>query len=138
MGLADAYAKNNNGFGVYTGYEDPNLEFSEINHDENGTYKAGEIMASNGLPCTNDIEMILQAFIEGKNQYFYFYYDPTEQPTYELLISKAIKNPIIIYEAKSLVSDEFLYFTYDRNYDTYPIIGNNEKMLEYIKSNIKN
>jgi hypothetical protein len=96
MGLGDAYAdiEVNNGYEIYTYYTDPNLEFPPVKLGRRNTYEAGEIMASNGLPCSNDIEMILQAFVEDKNQLFVNSSNINEN---ELIISKAIKNPVIIY-----------------------------------------
>jgi hypothetical protein len=58
-------------------------------------------MAPMGLPCSNDIEMILQAFIEERTQWFYA--NPELIQNNERYISKAIKNPIIIYEKKEKI-----------------------------------
>jgi hypothetical protein len=96
FGLWDAYGSANNEFEIYTDYDDPNLEFPFINKDKRNTFEAGEIMVLDGLPSSNDIEMILQAFVEERSQWFYF--EPTIYPGYEVSISKAIKNPVIIYE----------------------------------------
>jgi hypothetical protein len=140
MGLGDAYGKIevetivNDGFGIYTGYTDPNLEFSET-YSGNGTFYAGEIMASNGLPCTNDVEMILQAFCENRTQLFYA--DSRDIYNNKKHISKAIKNPTIIYRVYSSALGEFIYFRYDRDHGTYPSIGNIEEMLKYVDDNIK-
>jgi hypothetical protein len=98
MGLADAYGSQNNGYEIYSSYKDPNLEFQYIdpNFSKHGTFDAGEIMVNNGNPCSNDIEMILQAFIDKQIQWFCF--EPTIYPGYKVSISKAIKNPVIIYK----------------------------------------
>jgi hypothetical protein len=77
------------------------LEFSLIKKHNFGKSSAGEIMLSNGLPSSNDVEMILQAFIEKRTQWFYF--DPPNDSDYEVSISKAKKNPIIIYEKIRLI-----------------------------------
>jgi hypothetical protein len=97
FGLADAYAdeKVNRGFQIYTDYNDPNLEIPSFSLNYIGSYDSGEIMGSNGLPCSNDIEMILQRFSENKKQFFVNSSNIYEN---ELLLSKAIKNPILIYE----------------------------------------
>jgi hypothetical protein len=72
------------------------LEFPYTDGKIYNRFDAGEIMLIDGLPCSNDIEMILQAFIEEKTQWFYV--DSELIKKGEKHISKAIKNPIIIYE----------------------------------------
>jgi hypothetical protein len=59
----------NNGYSIFTNYKDPNLEFAKVNGYY--AYNTGEIMINSGQPCSNDIEMILQAFCENCTQLFY-------------------------------------------------------------------
>jgi hypothetical protein len=67
--------------------------------------------------------MILQAFVEGRQQCFYV----NNQDIYNKtkFISKAIKNPIIIYEVKRKDLDS-LYYRYDFNTQTYKSIKKEE------------
>jgi hypothetical protein len=147
FGLRDAYGNINidengiivntinDGFGIYTDYTDQNLEFSYIDMEAYGTFAAGEIMANNGLPCSNDIEMMLQAFCENEMQYFYI----TEQRAEEgLSLSKAIKNPIIIYEKKGATRSDDTYLIFDRKSNEYTENATLAEMREFVEDNIHN
>jgi hypothetical protein len=155
MGLADAYGELkmgddlNDGFSICTEIEDPNSEFPKINGY--AEFNAGEIMVTNGLPCSNDIEMILQAFCENRVQWFYA--NPTDIKNQEKFISKAIKNPIIIYQRKYRVittdketgerkdTEETLYRAYkqyEEISDTNPVTTTNKTEIEGYLNNTNN
>jgi hypothetical protein len=100
-------------------------------------------MAPMGLPCSNDIEMILQAFIEQETQWFY--HNPEDKNVNKWIISKAIKNPIIIYEViekrdKNGNPIEFSYHEF-KQYDVDFIKGPKEIKKDkdvYVEENINN
>jgi hypothetical protein len=142
MGIEDAYAEANDGYQIYTDYTDPNLEFPFIDSSKYGAFDAGEIMVLNGQPCSNDLEMILQAFVEGRKQSFY----PSGRISFflkgrSLSISKAIKNPVIVYEKIDRDDDgkiiKTTYRIWERKSNTYKDIYNKTDMLEHVSELLK-
>jgi hypothetical protein len=90
--------------------------------------------------------MVLQAFIERRTQWFYF--EPSDYPDYVVSISKAIKNPIIIYEEVEIINDIQIvigyheYRQYENKFNEIRDENNNkitdEKYMEnYIVNNNK-
>jgi hypothetical protein len=134
FGLGDAYPEPNDGYEVYTKYTDPNLEFN--NAHGYGTFDAGDIMSTNGLSSSNDIEMVLQAFVENKMQFF----SPTPNKfdistimyfgkTY---LSIAIKNPLIIYTKEDTETKIPLYYWYDCDSNNYIKIGDKTSLQSHL------
>jgi hypothetical protein len=98
-------------------------------------FYAGDIMSTNGLSSSNDIEMVLQAFVENKKQYFTpTPINPPSSNEYDSrsCLSTAIKNPYIIYRYTEESTGEVSYYWYDRNSDNYIPLGDEMNVEKYL------
>jgi hypothetical protein len=94
-------------------------------------------MNQNSLPSANDIEMILQSFIENRNQSFYINKLSSNET---LSLSQAIKNPIIVYEKTVKKYDskagkeieKTTYIIWKRNSNELIEKDNEDEMLTYV------
>lgn len=109
--LYDAYPCNDT-----NNYAPMPVIFSDIaqneiwgDYDKIDTEQAGEIMMFNGKPLLNDIEMVLQGYIDNEDQRFV----PTSIPVNNEKdnVSKAIKGPKLYYK-KNNYTDIYVYTIY--------------------------
>jgi hypothetical protein len=91
-------------------------------------------MSTNGLSSSNDIEMVLQAFIENRMQYFYADDQRNKEGVY---LSKAIKNPIIVYVKYVEAIKKNIYLIWNGYTDTWMVKYSIPEMEDYIKDYIK-
>jgi hypothetical protein len=120
FGLYDSYSEANDSYEIYTNLYDKESEFPMKLGGVDIT--AGNIMLNAGSVSSNDIEMILQAFVENQMQFYTITPKsnliPKDYSKNRSYLSYAIKNPLLFFKNGDL------YYEYIRELDSYKLIGN--------------
>ena len=129
LGLKDAYgaAECNHGYAP-TMIDFNNPQNNEIWYARNGTPHSsrGLIMWMEGYASSNDIEMVLQAFIDDEIQYFV----PFGKKQH---ISKAIKSGDNVYVNKSDGTEKYYRFDYSKH--EFSLIGDANAYKTWVETN---